>query len=216
MLRKVIIVSACTFIIGLLIGLYVINPYDSLVKQYNGLVSKYNELTNDYNKLNADLNSDSISEGNCTAVTVIYYTNFTRDRRSLTLSIPYEEYDAYHKKYHPYWGEDNLTLPAEYITCNETVINQIVTTVENQTQSKEELANALLDFVQNKERTMSIRYYHTTELKYPIETLVEMGGDCATHSFLYATLMRAAGKLFFFFPTKNLVMVYIMWQLRYI
>ena len=205
MLSKVVIVSACTLIIGLLIGLYVINPYDSLVERYNGLVGKYNDLTSDYNKLNADQNSDSISEDNCTAVTVVYYTNFTRDRRSITLSIPYEKYDAYHEKYHQYWGKDNLALPAEYITFNETIINQIVTTIENQTQSEEELANALLDFVQYKERTMSIRYYPTTELKYPIETLVEMGGDCDTHSFLYATLMKAAGfKVVLLFSNEKL------------
>jgi len=81
----------------------------------------------------------------------------------------------------------------EYITSNETIIRQIVEKIRNETQSEEELANALLDFVQYKRFTLSIRYYPTTELKYPIETLVEMGGDCDTHSFLYATLMKAAG-----------------------
>jgi len=81
----------------------------------------------------------------------------------------------------------------DYITTNETIIIQIVKTIRNQTQGEEELADALLDFVQYKRFTLSIRYYPTTELKYPIETLVEMGGDCDTHSFLYATLMKAAG-----------------------
>lgn len=63
----------------------------------------------------------------------------------------------------------------EYITSDETIINQIVETIKNQTQSEEELANALLDFVQYKGFTLSIRYYPTTGLKYPIETMVEMG-----------------------------------------
>jgi hypothetical protein len=81
----------------------------------------------------------------------------------------------------------------EYITANETIIKQIAEKIKNETQSEEEPANALLDFVQYKGFKLSIIYYPTTELKYPIETLVEMGGDCDTHSFLYATLMKAAG-----------------------
>ena len=50
-----------------------------------------------------------------------------------------------------------------------------------------------MNLVQDKGQGMNIRYYPTTELKYPIETLVEMGGDCDTHSILYGTLMKAAG-----------------------
>ena len=80
----------------------------------------------------------------------------------------------------------------DYITRNETIVSQIVETVVSQTRSEEELANALLDFVQDKQNGLSIRYYPTREFKYPIETLVEMGGDCDTHAILYATLMKAA------------------------
>ncbi|MGB9694006.1 MAG: hypothetical protein ACPLYF_04105, partial [Fervidobacterium sp.] len=35
------------------------------------------------------------------------------------------------------------------------------------------------------------------------ETLVEMGGDCDTHSFLYATLMKAAGFKVLILLSKN-------------
>lgn len=90
-------------------------------------------------------------------------------------------------------GEKDLTSASNYITVNETIISQIVETIKTQTMSEEELADALLDFVQYKGFTLSIRYYPTSELKYPIETLVEMGGDCDTHAFLYATLMKATG-----------------------
>jgi len=133
------------------------------------------------------------AQANCTAVTIVYYTNFGKNLQMITLSVPYEKYENYHRRFHPYWGELDLTSARNYITQNETIINQIVEKIRNQTQSEEELADALLDFVQDKGFALNIRYYPTTELKYSIETLVGMGGDCDTHSFLYATLMKAAG-----------------------
>jgi hypothetical protein len=80
-----------------------------------------------------------------------------------------------------------------YITPNEPIITNIVSKIKGQTGSEEELADALLDYVQDKSFTLSNRYYPTEEYKYPIETLVSMGGDCDTHAFLYATLLKAAG-----------------------
>ncbi|MGQ9642173.1 MAG: hypothetical protein ACUVUF_08700 [Candidatus Bathycorpusculaceae bacterium] len=172
------------------------NQYENLTKEYNSLATTYNELVRDvFNPVQA----------NSTAVTIVYYTNFGRNRQIITFSVSYDKYESYHKQFHPYWGEQNLTSASEYITSDDTIINQIVETIKNQTQSEEELANALLDFVQYKGFTLSIRYYTTTELKYPIETLVEMGGDCDTHSFLYATLMKAAGFKVLLLLSKNSV-----------
>jgi transglutaminase-like putative cysteine protease len=128
-----------------------------------------------------------------TASTIVYYTNFGQKQHILSFSVPYDKYEAYHRANRPYWGIRNLTSAAEYISSNETIITQIVEKIRSQTNSEEELANALLNFVQDKGHSLSVRYYPTLELKYPIETLVEMGGDCDTHSFLYATLMKAAG-----------------------
>ncbi|MEM3828805.1 MAG: hypothetical protein QXP36_06290 [Conexivisphaerales archaeon] len=171
----------------LLLGIYscwLCTEYENLAQNYNTLVATYNKLSNSI---------FSYAQPNCTAVTIVYYTNFSNNRQIATFSIPYETYTNYHRRPHPYWGEQNLTSVKEYIAPNEPIIQQIVEKIRNETKSEEELANALLDFVQYKGFTLSIRYYPTTELKYPIETLVEMGGDCDTHSFLYATLMKAAG-----------------------
>ena len=171
----------------LLLGIYcywTIDQYESLAQKYNSLVIAYNELAK---------NVFNPAQANCTATTIIYYTNFSKNLQMITLYIPYKKYETYHNGPHPYWGVRNLMSVRDYITSNETIINQIVEKIRNQTQSEEELADALLDFVQDKGFALSIRYYPTTELKYPIETLVEMGGDCDTHSFLYATLMKAAG-----------------------
>lgn len=165
---------------------------NELTKEQEELVAKYNDLDEDYQTFRNSI-FQSV-EDNCTAVTIVYYINFSKNERKITLSVPYEKYDSYHKLSHPKWGEDwNLTSATEYITSNETIINEIVMTVERQTHSKEELANALLDFVQDKGHGLSLRYFPSSELKYPIETLVEMGGDCDTHAILYATLMKRAG-----------------------
>lgn len=172
-------------------NLYFILENSNLNNEYNKLVNEYNTLVNE----NQEFQNEVLfqSEENYTSVTVMYYTNFGMNQQVVTLSISYAKYDFYHKKNHPTWSKDNLESAKEYITPNEPIIDQVVQSVENLTQSEEELANALLNLVQDKGQGLNIRYYPTTELKYPIETLVEMGGDCDTHSILYGTLMKAAG-----------------------
>ena len=195
MSRNTNIIAIVSIVIISLLLLYTLferyEEYNDLIEKYNGLVDKYNELGESYKEFRDNIFLQV--EENNTAVTIEYYTNFSRNQQTMTLSVPYEEYNASHFSPHPYWGERNLTSAINYITSDEPIINQIVETIKEQTQSEEELANALLDFVQDKQNGLSIRYYPTNELKYPIETLVEMGGDCDTHAFLYGTLMKSAG-----------------------
>ena len=206
--------------------------HSQLLLDLEGTTQEYNDLASDYDELNKkiaeaeeenkgllasqeDLNEElnkfrnetfRPAEDNCTAVTIVYYTNFSSNQQILTLSVPHQTYESYQKKFHPEWDERNLESANEYITPNETTIKQIVETVKNHTESQEELANALLDFVQEKNFALSLRYYPTSQLKYPIETLVEMGGDCDTHAFLYASLMRAAGfKVILLLSTETVV-----------
>jgi hypothetical protein len=167
------------------------HDYIDLIDKYNALVADYNELGTRSEKFREEV-MDSVHENN-TAVTIIYYTNFSRNQHILTLSVPYQKYNASHYSRHPTWNNLTLESVIEYITYNESIIENIVETVKTQTHSKEELANALLDFVQDKHHGLSVRYYPTSELKHPIETLVEMGGDCDTHTFLYGSLMKGAG-----------------------
>lgn len=164
---------------------------EEMAEERSQLLQEKSDISHAYQELWKDV--FYFAECNSTASTVVYYTNFSRNQRILSFSIPYEKYDACHKTVHPYWGIADLESADEYITTSETIIIQIVETIRNQTHTEEEFADALLDFVQDKGHGLSIRYYPTTELKYPIETLVEMGGDCDTHAFLYATLMKAAG-----------------------
>jgi hypothetical protein len=188
------------------------NDYNKLLilnsqeqEEYNELAIKNENLTSDLYNLNSsylDLNERftdyqnavlQTSEENCSTTTILYYTSFGSNQQIITLSIPNALYDFYHRTTHPTWTLGNLQSASTYITLTEPIINQIVETIKNQTKTQEELADALLDLVQYKQHGLSLKYYPTPNLKYPIETLVEMGGDCDTHAFLYATLMKAAG-----------------------
>lgn len=197
MKKTIVIVVIISLIFGVILyGTY--NLYENCYNDYINLINKYNALVDNFNELGARSETfrqevlNTVS-GNNTAVTIIYYTNFSRNQQIITLSVPYQKYNASHFSKHPYWNNQTLESAIDYITYNESIIEHIVETVETQTQSKEELANALLDFVQDKQHGLSVRYYPTSKLKYPIETLVEMGGDCDAHAFLYGALMKTAG-----------------------
>lgn len=162
------------------------------------LQSQITELQTEYTNLKAE--HDAIfkkAPNEYTAVSVVYYTKFGEEKHIMTFSVPYDLYKYYHEiAPHPsirYTLKEGQTEARQYITPNEQIIQNIVSEIKMQTNSEEELANALLDFVQDKGHVLSIRYYPTFNYKYPIETLVEMGGDCDTHAFLYATLLKAAG-----------------------
>jgi hypothetical protein len=185
-----------------------------LVAQNEELVGMYGDLSEDYGDLQSsvlalnedqgliqdfDVFRDKVLESvdvDCIPVALLYYTNFSKNEQLVVLSVPDCDYDLYHRRWHPRWLE-NLDVRgiAEYVTVDDSSLNQIVSVVRSQTQTREELANALLDLVQDKGHVLSLRCYPSavTEYKFPVETLVEMGGDCDAHAFLYATLMKIAG-----------------------
>jgi hypothetical protein len=94
----------------------------------------------------------------CIPVALLYYTNFSKNERLVVLSVPDCDYDLYHRRWHPRWLEnlDERGI-AEYVTVDDSSLNQIVSVVRCQTQTREELANALLDLVQDKGHVLSLR-----------------------------------------------------------
>jgi len=169
--------------------------YSSLQASYSQLISDYSDLKTNYDtiKLRWDIIFQT-AQTNYTSTTIVYYTNFGEDWNIMSVYIHYDVYKYYHEEQpHPTITKFNLDAAKTYITPNEPIIKRIVSEIKAQTKSEEELADALLDFVQYKSYALSNRYYYTLEYKYPIETLVEMGGDCDTHAFLYASLLKAAG-----------------------
>lgn len=169
--------------------------YASLEAQYTSLESKYSTLQSSYQGLKSehDVIFSKASSG-YVASTIVYYTEYGNEQRIVTIFIGEDTFKYYKEKYHASYSSD----PASYVTSTETVIMSIVKTVKGYTQGEEELADALLSFVQDQQISLSIRYYTpqsriSVEAKYPVETLVEMGGDCKGHTILYASLLKAGG-----------------------
>jgi len=169
--------------------------YSTLQTLYNLLSSSYSSLDEQYDTLGSRWDTIfQTVQSNYISSTFIYYTDYGESFNIMNMQIPYDTYKYYHEQQsHPSFPDYNLDGYKMYITPNEPIITSIVSKIKVQTGSEEELANALLDFVQSKSFTLSNRYYPTDEYKYPIEALVSMGGDCDTHAFLYATLLKAAG-----------------------
>lgn len=176
--------------------------YDALEMDYNSLRIIMIFLENNYNSLKFEFDTlkskwDKIFERapeNHTATTFIYYTNFGEDFHIMNVYIPYDTYKYYHEDAsHPIIHKGKEEEIKVYVTPDEPIIKEIVSIIRNRCKSEEELANALLFLVQDKNHALSNRYYYTLEFKYPIETLVEMDGDCDTHAILYATLLEAVG-----------------------
>lgn len=149
---------------------------------------QYIELTSQYNIIFSEAGSDYI------ASTIVYYTNYGHNKNVLTIFINQSRYSYYKNASHPSYSSH----PTDYVTPNEAVITSIVASIQSHTHGEEGLADALLSFVQDQQISLSMRYYTpesrmSEESKYPVETLVEMGGDCKGHTILYASLLKAAG-----------------------
>ena len=178
---------------------------NSLSQEIDQLNERKSQLTQENTRLQEDVanitrnyqayrnNVEYIANENYTPVTIAYYTNFSQNQHFLSIDVSYEKYVDYKTMIHPIWDKSNFDPALDYITTNDTIIKQIVNSVKNKIENEEELANALLNFVQDKRTALNIRFYPAKELKYPIETLVEMGGDSVAHTILYLTLMKAAG-----------------------
>jgi hypothetical protein len=105
--------------------------------------------------------------------------------QKLYVSVPPSLYDYYHAKTHRL-ADDN-----EYATLvTPDALKSIAESIQNLTRDKprsdEEFANAVLMLVHQIP-------YNISDVKYPIETLVENSGKCDTLSLLAASIMKAGG-----------------------
>jgi len=116
----------------------------------------------------------------------------------LNMTIPYIAYSFYKEYPGGYRIGDNFTYLRYFITPNDTYVKKLSYILDN--ISKENgwdsltEANFILTFVQNipyvsdYSSTGFMDYY-----KFPLETLVEGGGDCEDKSLLLATILTILG-----------------------
>jgi hypothetical protein len=105
--------------------------------------------------------------------------------QKLYVSVPLSLYDYYHAKTH------RLADDSEYATLvTPDAFKPIAESIRNLTRDKprsdEEFANAVLMLVHQI-------HYNISDVKYPVETLVENSGKCDTLSLLEASIMKAGG-----------------------
>jgi hypothetical protein len=105
--------------------------------------------------------------------------------QELYVSVPPSLYDYYHSKTHSLTDDNGyatLVTPDAFTFIAENIQNL----TRDKPRSDEEFANAALMLVHQIP-------YAVSEVKYPVETLVENSGKCDTLSLLAASIMKAGG-----------------------
>ncbi|MCK4332393.1 MAG: hypothetical protein KAV40_02310 [Thermoplasmatales archaeon] len=126
-----------------------------------------------------------------------YEWSYGYNSYSLHVEIPKENY-AYYKHLNVDRSPYPYSQGSHFVTSDDTTVTAIANELNSMAQSKGfdyyEKANFVLKFVQ------SLQYSFDNETtswndywRYPIETLVDEGGDCEDTSILYASIMEAMG-----------------------
>jgi hypothetical protein len=128
--------------------------------------------------------------------TIEFNTSFDLIEQTMRLKIPYVGYFLY-KLYRPHTVPTSASGWLSYCTPNDVSIKNIAELInESCVLGEEDVADSVLNFVQDKGNFTACLHYISEGQeypKYPIETLTEGGGDCDDHAILYASLMKALG-----------------------
>jgi hypothetical protein len=119
---------------------------------------------------------------------------FGLNNHEIHVSVPQSLYEYYQTKTHSLRNETdyrNFVTPAAVATIAENIRNMTSTSE----YSDEEFANAVLTLVHEIP-------YVPSDVKYPVETIVENQGDCDTVSVLTASILKAGGLdvVLFYYP----------------
>jgi hypothetical protein len=119
---------------------------------------------------------------------------FGINNHEINISVPQSLYDYYLTKTHSLRNESDYQ---NFVTPQ--VMTAIAADIRNMTSSEtyndEEFANAVLTLVHEIP-------YVTSDVKYPVETIVDNQGDCDTVSVLAASILKAGGLdvVLFYYP----------------
>lgn len=187
--------------------------YQKLTNDYNSLTQDYNSLTQDYNELNSSHNHIQISYDDLlneyellvaalplspqpiSAETIEKeYDWFFKGRYwTLSLSIPETQYEYYKNKERVPTDDYSVYVTHPY---DDEYINTIIKKFnfialeEDLTES--EKINLVISFVQSLPYTSDeVTTPYDEYPRYPLETLVDNGGDCEDSSILTASLLKA-------------------------
>jgi hypothetical protein len=119
---------------------------------------------------------------------------FGLNNHEINISVPQSLYDYYQTKTHSLRNESdyqNFVTPQVMTAIAENIRNMTSTSE----YSDEEFANAVLTLVHEIP-------YVPSDVKYPVETIVENQGDCDTVSVLAASILKSGGLdvVLFYYP----------------
>jgi hypothetical protein len=160
--------------------------------QIDSLENNYEELLDDYELLLASLPLTP-QKGTGNTIQREYQWYYQHKKYDLSLSIPENQYD-YYKELDRAQSSDYsvyVTHPFddEYIN---TIIKKINFIAIEEHLTEEEKINLVISFVQSLPYTVdSVTTPYDEYPRYPLETLIDNGGDCEDTSILAASLLNS-------------------------
>jgi len=168
------------------------NNYEEISSQYSEIQSEYEDLLEQYEQAVASLplSPEPIS---AETIDMDYEWMFKGRRWTLSLSIPASLYDYYKEK-----DRATTTDYSVYIThpFDDEYINTVIMKFNfialERGYSESEKINLVISFVQSLPYTSdSVTTPYDEYPRYPLETLVDNGGDCEDTSILTASLLKS-------------------------
>ena len=168
------------------------SEYEALTEQYEQLQSEYETLLSDYEAAFGGLD---ISPETIPVLEKLYTWEWDGVERSVTITVPEQLYDYYSEKERyqttDYRGYVLHPLDDQYV---EALVYEFNLIQVDEGLTKENKTDLVVSFIQNMEYVLDTDSKGLTEYpRFPVETLVDGGGDCEDTGILMASLLDAMG-----------------------
>ncbi len=168
------------------------SEYEALTEQYEQLQSEYETLLSDYEAAFGGLD---ISPESIPVLEKLYTWEWDGVERSITITVPEQLYDYYSEKERyqttDYRGYILHPVDDQYVEALLYEFN-LIQVVEG--LSEENKTDLIISFIQNMDYALDPDSKGLTEYpRFPVETLVDGGGDCEDTGILMASLLDCMG-----------------------
>lgn len=168
------------------------SDYEALTEQYQQLQSEYETLLSDYEAAFGGLD---ISPESIPVLEKLYTWEWDGVERSVSITVPEQLYDYYSEKDRyqttDYRGYILHPLDDMYV---EALVYEFNLIQVDEGLSEENKTDLVVSFIQNMEYVLDADSKGLTEYpRFPVETLVDGGGDCEDTGILMASLLDAMG-----------------------
>jgi len=166
--------------------------YEALTEQYEQLHSEYETLLSDYEAAFGGLD---ISPESIPVLEKLYTWEWDGVERSITITVPEQLYTFYSEKERyqttDYRGYLLHPMDDQYI---EALLYEFNLIQVDEGLSEEDKTDLIISFIQNMDYTLDSDSKGLTEYpRFPVETLVDGGGDCEDTGILMASLLDVIG-----------------------